>query len=84
MCLSLDVFVQKGHQIEGKAKIKSKTSVDFLEMGKILIQMTSDRFLFESIIALSVELVKPHCSTQIPSVSSNHRKGANRKYQENL
>lgn len=60
VCIScLDILVQKGFQIKGKAEIIQKTHPNFPEMESILTQMTEGKFPFASIIKITVERVKP-------------------------
>ncbi len=60
VCISfVDVLVQKGFQVKGKARVVKKTDADFSEMEKILNKMTDGKFPFSSITAISVESVKP-------------------------
>jgi predicted pyridoxine 5'-phosphate oxidase superfamily flavin-nucleotide-binding protein len=60
VCLSfIDILVQKGFQVKGKAKIVKRSSVDFPGMESILIKMTGGLFPFASIIAITVDRVKP-------------------------
>ncbi|MGB5654214.1 MAG: pyridoxamine 5'-phosphate oxidase family protein [Robiginitalea sp.] len=60
VCLSfIDILVQKGFQVKGKAKIISKSSADFPEMESILLKMTGGRFPFASITAITIDRVKP-------------------------
>ena len=60
VCLSfIDILVQKGFQLKGKAKIIGKTDSQFPEMDKILTKMTGGNFPFSTITEISVEAVKP-------------------------
>ena len=60
VCVSfIDIFIQKGFQIKGKAKIVTKTSLSFSEMEDILIRMTGGNFPFATITEITVESVKP-------------------------
>ena len=60
ICLSfIDIFVQKGFQLKGKAKIIDESHAQFLEMEKILSSMTNGDFPFKTITVISVERVKP-------------------------
>ncbi len=60
VCVSfIDILIQKGCQIKGKAKIIKKTEAEFSDMEKILIAMTGGQFPFSSITAISIEQVKP-------------------------
>ncbi len=60
VCVSfIDILVQKGFQLKGKAKIIGKTDSEFLEMEKILTKMTDGNFPFATITEITVEQVKP-------------------------
>lgn len=60
VCISfIDILVQKGYQIKGKASIVDKTDPEFLAMTKILTQMTDGKYPFSTITKISVEQVKP-------------------------
>ncbi|EAR02823.1 pyridoxamine 5'-phosphate oxidase family protein [Maribacter sp. HTCC2170] len=60
VCISfIDILVQKGYQIKGKAKIVTKSDSDFMEMEQILIKMTGDKFPFSTITRISAEYIKP-------------------------
>lgn len=60
VCISfIDILVQKGFQIKGKAKIKQKADSEFLEMEKILTEMTGGNFPFLTITEIKVEQIKP-------------------------
>ena len=60
VCISfIDVLVQKGFQIKGKAEIIDKADSEFLEMKKILTKMTEGKFPFASITKVTIEKVKP-------------------------
>jgi predicted pyridoxine 5'-phosphate oxidase superfamily flavin-nucleotide-binding protein len=60
ICVSfIDILVQKGFQIKGKAEIIGKTNSGFEEMEKILTKMTGGKFPFRTITKISVEQAKP-------------------------
>lgn len=60
VCVSfIDVLVQKGFQVKGKAKIIKKTDAEFVEMEQVLLKMTSGNFPFRTITEILVEQVKP-------------------------
>ena len=60
VCVSfIDILVQKGFQIKGKAKIIKKTDSEFLEMEKILTEMTGGNFPFSTITEITINQVKP-------------------------
>ncbi|WP_273565460.1 pyridoxamine 5'-phosphate oxidase family protein [Maribacter halichondriae] len=60
VCLSfIDILVQKGFQLKGKARIIGKTDSEFLEMEKILTEMTGGNFPFATITEITLVQVKP-------------------------
>mgnify|MGYP001792620512 CR=1 FL=1 len=60
VCVSfLEVFVQKGFQIKGKAQIIDQSHVDYQAMFQLLDRMTKGKFPFNTITAVTVEHVKP-------------------------
>ncbi len=60
VCISfIDILVQKGFQVKGKAKIIEKTDSEFLEMEKVLTKMTNGKFPFATITKITIEQVKP-------------------------
>jgi len=60
VCISfIDIFVQKGYQIKGRATILKKTDAHFLEMEEMLLKITKGKFPFKSITCISVDSVKP-------------------------
>lgn len=60
VCISfIDILVQKGFQVKGKAKIISKTDAAFLPMEKVLTKMTGGKFPFATITVITIERVKP-------------------------
>lgn len=60
VCVSfIDVLVQKGFQVKGKAKIIKKTDAEFIEMEQVLLKMTGGNFPFRTITEILVEQVKP-------------------------
>ncbi|MCB0525585.1 MAG: pyridoxamine 5'-phosphate oxidase family protein [Saprospiraceae bacterium] len=60
VCVSfIDILVQKGYQLKGKARVIEKTDLEFLEMEKPLLEMTGGNFPFNSIIVISIESAKP-------------------------
>lgn len=60
VCVSfIDILVQKGFQIKGKAEIIGKTDSDFEEMEKVLTKMTGGKFPFATITKITIEQVKP-------------------------
>jgi len=60
VCVSfIDVLLQKGFQIKGKAEIIGKKDTEFNTMEKILTKMTDGQFPFASITKISIEKTKP-------------------------
>lgn len=60
VCVSfIDILVQKGFQVKGKAKIIGKNDAEFSEMENILSPMTGGLFPFATITEITVEQVKP-------------------------
>ncbi len=60
VCVSfIDILVQKGFQVKGKARIIGKTDSEFSEMEKILTVMTGGNFPFATITEITVVQVKP-------------------------
>lgn len=60
VCVSfIDILVQKGFKVKGKAKIIKKTDSEFMEMERILTEMTGDMFPFATITEITVEKIKP-------------------------
>jgi predicted pyridoxine 5'-phosphate oxidase superfamily flavin-nucleotide-binding protein len=59
VCVSfIDILIQKGFQIKGKAKIIKKTDSEFSEMEKVLTEMTGGNFPFLTITEITIEQVK--------------------------
>ena len=60
VCVSfMDILVQKGFQVKGKAKIIKKTDSEFQEMEKILVKMTGGNFPFSTITEITLVHAKP-------------------------
>jgi len=55
----IDILVQKGFQIKGKAIIVTKLNTEFKEMEKVLTKMTVGKFPFQTITKILVEHAKP-------------------------
>lgn len=55
----IDILVQKGFQLKGKARIVSKIDEEFPKMEAVLLEMTGGKFPFVSITAIRVEKAKP-------------------------
>ncbi|MEM9849989.1 MAG: pyridoxamine 5'-phosphate oxidase family protein [Bacteroidota bacterium] len=60
VCVSfIDVLVQKGFQLKGKATIVEKSDTAFAPMEAKLLEMTKGRFPFATITKIRVESAKP-------------------------
>lgn len=60
VCVSfIDILVQKGFQMKGKAVIIGKADPEFSEMEEVLLEMTGGNFPFSTITRITVEQVKP-------------------------
>ncbi len=60
VCVSfIDILVQKGFQIKGKAEIIGKKDSEFTAMEKKLIGMTGGKFPFRTIAKIKIERAKP-------------------------
>jgi len=60
VCISfIDVLVQKGFQVKGRASIIGKADGDFNEMEVLLTEMTGGKFPFKTITRVTLEEVKP-------------------------
>ena len=60
VCISfVDVLVQKGFQVKGKAEIIKKSNSEFSKMEKILVKMTGGKFPFASITKITINQIKP-------------------------
>jgi len=60
VCISfIDILVQKGFQLKGKAKIIKENDVDFLELKNILSKLTQGQFPFATITKIKIESAKP-------------------------
>ena len=59
VCISfIDILVQKGFQIKGKAEIITTTCSEFLRMKKILFEMSGGKFPFDTITKIILGQVK--------------------------
>ena len=59
VCISfIDILVQKGFQIKGKARIIDNKDLEFSAMEKILIKMTGGKFPFTTITEIVVNQAK--------------------------
>ena len=60
VCISfIDVLVQKGFQIKGKAKIITKSDPQFSVLENVLAKMTEGKFPFSTITEITIDTVKP-------------------------
>lgn len=60
ICISfIDILVQKGFQIKGKAEIIEKTDLEFAEMEEVLTKITEGKFPFATITKITIGQVKP-------------------------
>lgn len=60
VCVSfIDILVQKGFQLKGKAKIIGKTDSEFSAMEKVLIEMTKGIIPFATITVITIGQIKP-------------------------
>ncbi len=60
VCIAfIDIFVQKGFQIKGRAEIIDETDRKFPEYDHILKTMTEGKFPYKSITAISADTIKP-------------------------
>jgi predicted pyridoxine 5'-phosphate oxidase superfamily flavin-nucleotide-binding protein len=60
VCISfINIFVQKGFQIKGKAEIIENTHSQFTEMNEILTEMMGGKFSFNTITKITLRQVKP-------------------------
>lgn len=56
VCISfIDILVQNGFQLKGKAKIIGKNHASFPDMEKVLLKMTEGHFPFSNIIEVNIE-----------------------------
>lgn len=59
VCLSfIDIWVQKGFQVKGKARIVTKSDSEFSKK-KVLSKMTAENYPFDSITEITLKKVKP-------------------------
>lgn len=60
VCVSfIDILVQKGFQLKGKARIVTNADNAFAEMEKVLLKMTGGKFPFNTITEVWIEHAKP-------------------------
>lgn len=59
-CVSfIDIWVQKGYQLKGRAEIIHRKEVRFTEREERLLPMTKGKFPFNQIISIQVDQIKP-------------------------
>jgi len=60
VCLSfIDILVQKGFQLKGKARIVRKADAEFPDMAALLTALTGGKFPFASLTCITIEQIKP-------------------------
>ncbi|MEM9858025.1 MAG: pyridoxamine 5'-phosphate oxidase family protein [Bacteroidota bacterium] len=60
VCISfIDILIQKGFQLKGKAQIIDSTNQQFPQMESVLLEMTDGKFPFKTITAIEIEQIKP-------------------------
>ena len=60
VCVSfIDILIQKGFQLKGKARVIDKMSTEFEEMKTILLKITNGDFPFSTIFEVTAIFVKP-------------------------
>lgn len=60
VCISfIDVLVQKGFQLKGKAEIVGKSAPDFPALEAVLLPLTEGKFPFASVTRITLESAKP-------------------------
>lgn len=60
VCISfIDIFVQKGFQIKGRASVIKKSDKDYGIMEEQLLKITQGKFPFNSITKIQIENTKP-------------------------
>ena len=60
VCLScIDILVQKGYQLKGKARIVDNTDSAFMQMEALLSEMTGGKFPFSTITEITIQSAKP-------------------------
>ncbi len=59
VCISfIDILVQKGYKVKGKARIVSSEDPEFPKMNEILLQMTKGAYPYSTITEISVDKIK--------------------------
>ena len=60
VCVSfIDILVQKGYQLKGKAKVLSEKDESYSDMKQRLEKLTAGKFPFNAIIEITVSSSKP-------------------------
>ncbi|MDR2011971.1 MAG: pyridoxamine 5'-phosphate oxidase family protein [Rhodanobacter sp.] len=60
VCVSfVDVFVQKGFKLKGRARVLQASDAQFPELARPLKEMTGERFPFSCVFAIDVRSVEP-------------------------
>ena len=60
VCISfIDIFVQKGFQIKGTARIIDQKEEAFEALHAVLFEMAGERFPFSSLTSIQIQKVKP-------------------------
>jgi predicted pyridoxine 5'-phosphate oxidase superfamily flavin-nucleotide-binding protein len=60
VCVSfVDVFVQKGFKLKGRARVLQASDVQFPELARRLKEMAGERFPFSSLFAIDVQSIAP-------------------------
>ncbi len=59
VCISfIDILIQKGFQLKGKAEIVDSSNPIFKSMEKVLLEMTGGKFPFSTITCINIESSK--------------------------
>ena len=59
VCVSfIDILVQKGYQLKGRARIVTRKDAEFPEMENVLSKMTGGKFPFATLTAITIESAK--------------------------
>ncbi len=60
VCVSfIDIFVQKGFQIKGRAHIVDNNGDEYVQMEELLLEITKGDYPFRQIIKIEIDRVKP-------------------------
>ncbi|MFY0599667.1 MAG: pyridoxamine 5'-phosphate oxidase family protein [Cyclobacteriaceae bacterium] len=55
----IDIFIQKGFQLKGKAIIVKKGDAEFRDVEQVLLKITEGKFPFSSVIKIHIKKIKP-------------------------